>query len=93
MECISLRRLFGLTLGISGVLVLLLPQFGVGTRAVAMIWLAVTMCIPACFAGESILLALAKSFSLDVIAATVIIFVMSTVILLGSVDELTHVTV
>jgi DNA-binding response OmpR family regulator/drug/metabolite transporter (DMT)-like permease len=82
MERMSLRRLFGLVLGVSGVLVLLLPQFNVGPGAIAIAWLVLAMCIPACFAGESILLALAKSFDLDVIAATVIIFCMSTVILL-----------
>lgn len=82
MERLSLRRLFGLLLGISGVLALLLPQFDIGPSAVAIVWLALAMCIPACFAGESILLSLAKSFDLDVIAAAVIIFAMSTVILL-----------
>ena len=82
MERASFRRFTGLMLGVSGVLVLLLPQLDMGAGAIALTWLALTMSIPAWFAGRSIWLGLPQSFDLDLIAASVIAYGVAAGILL-----------
>lgn len=81
LEKISMRRFLGLSLGISGVLTLLLPQMYASSGGVAFGWLMLAMAIPACFAGESIFLSLSKSVEMDLVAVIALVFVLSTAIL------------
>lgn len=83
LESINRRRFFGLLLGILGVIALMLPFLDMTGGDLTMVWVLLTMLIPACFAGESILLSLSKSIEADLVAVTTIIFGLSTIILLA----------
>jgi CheY-like chemotaxis protein len=83
LEPMSLRRFFGLFLGVAGVAVLLVPFYSVENSPLSLHWLLITMIIPACFAGETVLLSLSKSIDADLIAVVALIFGLSTVVLFG----------
>ncbi len=84
LEKLYFRRFFGLLLGVVGVAVLLIPFFDVENSAVGIHWILIAMIIPACFAGESILLSLSKAVDADLVAVIAIIFGISTVVLFGA---------
>lgn len=84
LESLSLRRFFGLFLGVVGVGVLLSPFYDADSGQVALYWLLITMIIPACFAGETILLSLSKSIDADLIAVVALIFGLSTALLFAA---------
>ncbi|MCY1126519.1 response regulator [Frigidibacter sp. RF13] len=84
LENLSLRRFVGLLFGVSGVGVLLLPFFDVDNSSVHILWLFVTMLIPACFASETIMMSLSKAIDADLIAVVALIFGLSAVVLFAA---------
>jgi DNA-binding response OmpR family regulator/drug/metabolite transporter (DMT)-like permease len=81
MEQMNVRRFFGLSMGVAGVLALLYPQLDTGTGGAGLHWLVLATGIPLCFAFRSVLLAKIGSLDVDPIAAVAIAYGIATGVL------------